>query len=66
MLGVHKEVRFSVLKERRAGHSKNEDFPLAGARPLGGTVSQERWEKTMALVTELASMVLVLADMQEQ
>ena len=35
MVGGRKEVFFSVLKERRAGHSKKEDVPLTGSRPLG-------------------------------
>ena len=78
MLGDRKEVCFSVLKEWRMGCSQKEDFPSYEPGPWtctvchtsGGeiidTVSQENWEKTRALVTEIITVVAESADIQEQ
>ena len=78
MLGGHKEFRFSVLKEWHTGRGQKEDFPSQEPVPWAGTVchtsrgeiigivSQEKWEKTRALVTELAAMVAESADIREQ
>ena len=78
MVGDHKEVCFNVLKEWCAGRSQKEDFPLQESGHWTGTachtsrgeiistMSQEKWEKTRALVMELIAMVADSVDIQEE
>ena len=77
-VGRRKKIYLSVFKGWSPGRGKKENFPSWEPGPwagiichiiggeITGTVSQEKWEKTRALVSELANMVARIEVVQEQ
>ena len=78
MLGGGKKVCIKVFKGRSPGQRKKENSPSWEPGPWAGTIChtsggeivgtmpQEKWEKTRALVTELADTAARAAVIQEQ
>ena len=64
-IGIQDAVRKRTFPSQEPGSWAGTVCHTSG-REIIGTVSQEKWEKTRALVTELAAMVADSADIHEQ
>ena len=63
--GVHDGARKRTFPSWEPGHWVGIDCHTSGCEIIG-TMSREKWEKTRALVTELADMVARAAVIQDQ